>query len=55
MNSSKFVKVKCDKCKNEQVIFSKSASKINCLVCNAELGKSTGGKTNINSKSISKL
>lgn len=44
---SKFVKVKCEKCKNEQVIFEKTANKINCLVCNEILAEPTGGKAHI--------
>ncbi len=31
--TSKFVKVKCEKCKNEQMVFVKAASKVKCLVC----------------------
>ena len=41
-----FVKVKC-KCKNEQVIFSRPASKVNCLVCGELLAEPTGGKAKI--------
>ena len=44
---SQFVKVRCKKCKNEQIIFSKTANDINCLVCDKELAKSTGGSTKI--------
>jgi small subunit ribosomal protein S27e len=44
---SKFIKVRCTGCKNEQVIFSHASNKINCLVCEKELAKSTGGKTKL--------
>lgn len=44
---SQFIKVRCKKCKNEQIIFSKAATDVNCLVCDKELAKSTGGKTNV--------
>jgi small subunit ribosomal protein S27e len=44
---SKFVKVRCPKCKNEQVIFGKSSTDINCLVCGKLLAKATGGKSMI--------
>ncbi len=47
---SKFIKVRCPKCKNEQIIFGKSASLIKCLVCSTELAVPTGGKTKINAK-----
>ena len=54
--SSKFVKVKCSKCKNEQVIFGKAAtSVVKCLVCGQVLATSTGGKTNIKVKILEVL
>ena len=45
--TSKFVKVRCPKCKNEQIIFGKSVLKIKCLICNKLLIKTTGGKSRI--------
>ena len=42
--SSRFVKVRCTKCKNEQIIFGKAATKVKCLVCGEVLAESTGGK-----------
>ena len=50
MMTSKFLKVKCNKCKNEQVIFEKPAGKVECLVCNEVLAESTGGKARIKAK-----
>jgi small subunit ribosomal protein S27e len=50
--SSKFLKVKCTKCKNEQVIFEKSASVVKCLVCGEVLAKPTGGKSRVESESV---
>ena len=47
---SKFLKVTCSKCKNEQVIFNKATSNVKCLVCGSELSESTGGKAKIKSK-----
>jgi small subunit ribosomal protein S27e len=44
---SHFAKVRCPKCKNEQIIFTKAASDVKCLVCDEMLAKSTGGKSNI--------
>jgi small subunit ribosomal protein S27e len=46
----KFVKVKCEKCKNEQVIFEKSASVVRCLVCGEVLAEPSGGRAVIKSK-----
>ncbi len=44
---SHFAKVRCPKCKNEQIIFTKAASNVKCLVCDELLAKSAGGKANI--------
>jgi small subunit ribosomal protein S27e len=49
---SKFLKVTCSKCKNEQIIFNKATSKVKCLVCGSELAEPTGGKAKIKSKVI---
>ncbi|MCX6814552.1 MAG: 30S ribosomal protein S27e [Candidatus Aenigmarchaeota archaeon] len=50
--TSKFVKVKCEKCKNEQMVFVKAASKVKCLVCGDILAEPTGGKARFNVKVI---
>jgi small subunit ribosomal protein S27e len=44
---SKFIKVRCEKCKNEQIIFSKSATSVKCLVCSEMLAEPTGGAAKI--------
>lgn len=44
---SKFIKLKCAKCRNEQMVFNRPASKINCLVCNEPLAEPTGGRAKI--------
>ena len=46
-SEGKFSKVRCIKCKNEQVIFIKAASTVKCLVCEEVLAESTGGKAKI--------
>lgn len=53
--TSKFVKVKCEKCKNEQKIFTKASTKIVCLVCGEILAEPTGGTAKIHSTSIEVL
>jgi len=45
--SSKFLKVKCPDCGNEQPIYNKSQSQVTCLVCGTILAKPTGGKAEI--------
>ena len=47
----KFVKVRCE-CKNEQIIFGKTATPINCLVCNKPLATPTGGKTKVIARTL---
>lgn len=49
---SKFLKVVCSKCKNEQMIFNKSSSHVKCLVCGAEVAEPKGGKAKIKAKVI---
>ncbi|MCD4759946.1 30S ribosomal protein S27e [archaeon] len=44
---SKFIKVRCSKCKNEQIIFEKPATIIKCLVCEKVLAEPRGGKAKI--------
>ena len=42
-----FIKVRCGKCRNEQVVFKKATMDVNCLVCNEPLAKPTGGKAQL--------
>jgi len=53
--ASRFVKVKCEKCKNEQSIFERASTKVNCLVCGEVLAEPTGGKAKIKAKVLSVL
>ncbi len=53
--TSKFIKVRCSKCKNEQIIFGKAATMINCLVCSKPLAEPTGGKTKIKARILEVL
>jgi len=46
-NRSKFVKVKCPDCENEQLIFEKASSNVDCVVCGHVLATPTGGKAEI--------
>ncbi|HJJ42137.1 MAG TPA: 30S ribosomal protein S27e [Methanocorpusculum sp.] len=43
-NRSKFLKVKCPDCENEQLIFEKATSVVECNVCGRVLAEPTGGK-----------
>ncbi len=50
MPKSRFLKVQCEKCKNEQIIFNKPAMVVKCLVCENVLAEPTGGVGNIKAK-----
>ena len=49
---SKFLKVTCSKCKNEQIVFNKSSTKVKCLVCGGILAENTGGKSKVRARVI---
>ncbi len=53
--SSKFIRVKCSQCKNEQVVFNKPASEVKCLVCGKILVKPRGGKGRVQVKVVQVL
>ena len=52
---SKFIKVRCSKCKNEQIIFGNASNVVFCLVCNKELAYPTGGKSRISARVLEVL
>ena len=45
--NSKFLRVKCEDCGNEQVVFDRPSSVVVCQVCGATLATPTGGKAAI--------
>ena len=53
--ASKFIKLRCPKCKNEQIIFGKAASTVKCLVCGKVLTEPTGGKAKIRARVLEVL
>jgi len=53
--NSKFIKIRCPKCKNEQITFGKSSSEVKCLVCNKVLVEPTGGKSKIKARVLEVL
>jgi len=46
----KFIRVKCSKCKESQVIFGKTSTKVRCLGCNTVLALPAAGKAKIRAK-----
>ena len=53
--TSKFVKLRCPKCKNEQIVFGKVSSDVKCLVCGRVLAEPTGGKSKIKARILEVL
>jgi len=51
-DKSKFVRIKCGKCKNEQVIFEKATTPIKCLSCGEVIGIPAGGKIKIDGRVV---
>lgn len=46
-SGSNFLKVKCTKCGNEQVVFDRAAVQVKCNVCEDVLLEPQGGKAKI--------
>jgi small subunit ribosomal protein S27e len=53
--SSKFVKIRCPKCKNEQVLFGKASTKVKCLLCAKVLAEPSGGKAKVKARILEVL
>ncbi|MHC1635273.1 MAG: 30S ribosomal protein S27e [Candidatus Methanospirareceae archaeon] len=49
---SKFIRVKCDDCENEQIVFSHASTEVRCHVCGRTLVERRGGKAEIKSRII---
>jgi small subunit ribosomal protein S27e len=52
---SKFIKIRCPKCKNEQIMFGKASTLISCLVCGKVLAEPTGGKSRVKARILEVL
>jgi small subunit ribosomal protein S27e len=52
---SVFLRVKCPKCGNEQLIFSNAVNPITCNVCGVTLAEPSGGRATINGEVLSVL
>jgi len=49
---AKFLKIKCEQCHNEQVIFDKASVLVKCLVCGTVLAEPTGGRAKLKFKPV---
>jgi small subunit ribosomal protein S27e len=54
-SKSRFIKVRCQSCKNEQVIFEGATTKVKCLVCDVVLAEPKGGKAEIKARVLEML
>ena len=52
---SKFLKVKCNDCENEQVVFDHASTSVKCNVCGRTLVEPRGGKAGIKGEIIGVL
>ncbi|NPA97323.1 MAG: 30S ribosomal protein S27e [Crenarchaeota archaeon] len=52
---SRFIRVKCKQCGNEQVIFDHATFPARCLVCGTVLVRPTGGKAELVNAEIVKI
>jgi small subunit ribosomal protein S27e len=52
---SKFLRVKCNDCENEQIIFGNASSRVDCTVCGRTLAEPQGGKALIKSQILEVL
>ncbi|MHC1599127.1 MAG: 30S ribosomal protein S27e [Candidatus Methanofastidiosia archaeon] len=55
ITKSKFVKVKCEDCGNEQNVFNKPSTNVRCIVCGKTLVECKGGLGEFKSKIIAEL
>jgi small subunit ribosomal protein S27e len=51
-NRSRFVKVKCPDCENEQMVFEKASTVVKCVVCGRDLATPTGGKASLKAEIV---
>ncbi|HUU76056.1 MAG TPA: 30S ribosomal protein S27e [Methanoregulaceae archaeon] len=55
VNRSKFFRVKCPDCENEQVVFEKASTVVDCVVCGKVLAEPSGGKAHIKADILAAL
>ncbi|MBN1195036.1 MAG: 30S ribosomal protein S27e [Methanomicrobiaceae archaeon] len=54
-NRSKFFRVKCPDCENEQIIFERASTVVDCSVCGHVLSEPRGGNANIKAEKLATL
>jgi len=51
----RFIKIRCQACKNEQNIFEGATTIVKCLVCDAIVAEPKGGKADIKARVVEVL
>ncbi|RQD80228.1 MAG: 30S ribosomal protein S27e [Methanocalculus sp. MSAO_Arc2] len=54
-NRSRFFKVKCPDCENEQIVFERASTVVDCIVCSHVLAETTGGKALIKAEIVTEF
>ncbi len=52
---AKFIKIKCKKCGNVQIVFERAAMKVECLKCGDVLALPTGGNVAIQGEFVEEV
>jgi small subunit ribosomal protein S27e len=52
---SSFLRVKCTKCGNEQIVYSNAVNRVSCNVCGTGLAEPSGGKAMIKGEIVGVL
>jgi len=51
----RFIKVRCQACKNEQIMFEGATTKVKCLICGAIIAEPKGGKAELKARLVEVL
>jgi small subunit ribosomal protein S27e len=54
-NRSSFFRVKCPDCENEQIVFGRASTVVDCTVCGHILAEPRGGNANIKAEVLAEL
>ena len=54
-NRSSFFRVKCPDCENEQIVFGRASTVVDCVVCGHILAEPKGGNAKIKAEVLAEL
>lgn len=55
MARKRFIKVRCQACKNEQIIFEGATTPVKCLICGVVIAEPKGGKAELKARLVEVL